>query len=69
MAHGNLRKAAELVRALADQHPFQRPQIRKQFGDLSSVLFDEPLENLPSAPSEYSLINRAKAAVNEVLGR
>jgi len=69
MAHGNLRKAAELVRALAEQHPFQRPQIRDQYGCLSDVLFDSLLESLPSSPAEYPISSRVKAAVNGIFDR
>ena len=69
LAHGNPRKAAEFVRALADQHPLLRQKIRQDYDELSNLLFDTPLEQLPASPKEYSLIDRLKSVVNRLFTR
>ena len=64
MAHGNLRKAAEVVRTLADQHILFKPKMRTQYGSLAECLFDAQLESLPASPEEYSLFDRVRSAIN-----
>lgn len=46
LAHGNIRKAAQLVRALAGQHPELSEKIRSQYQGMEK-LFDAPLEDFP----------------------
>lgn len=53
MAHGNPRKAAQLVRSLVEQHPDLKDTIRSQYAGLEEYLFDLPLDRLPSKPDEY----------------
>lgn len=55
LSHGNPRKAAEFVRALASQHPEEKLNIRRQYEDRgwTGYLFDTPLSSLPRSPREY----------------
>jgi hypothetical protein len=54
MAHGNPKKAAEVARALVENHPVVEKSIRNGFGDeTADYLLKSPLENLPGSPSEY----------------
>jgi hypothetical protein len=52
LVHCNPRKAAKFVRTLVDQHPELESSIRSQYAIMEEYLFDTPLENLPSKPSE-----------------
>lgn len=53
MAHGNPRKAAEVARALVKKHPVVEESIREGFKDMADYLLRDPLESIPSSPSEY----------------
>jgi hypothetical protein len=69
LAHGNPRKAAELAREIRAQHIVEGHKIREQYGVLAELMFDVPLEQLPSKPEEYPILSRVKAKTNELLGR
>jgi len=56
VAHGNPRKAATLARALIKRHPVAEKSIREFLGaDMSQLLLDSPLHQLPTCPKEFPL--------------
>lgn len=66
LAHGNPRKAAEVARALVDQNIMFAHKIRAQYGELAPYLFDTPLEEMPSCPAEYPIIDQVKSGINRI---
>lgn len=51
--HGNPRKAAEVARALVEQHSVCERSIRAAFPNIADDLLERPLDSLPSCPEEY----------------
>jgi len=51
LKHGSIRKAAQFVRALVDQHPELTDTIRGQYQGMEA-LFDTRLEDFPESPAD-----------------